>query len=233
MHNLESLGIEPETIDALAISHAHYDHTGGLSALLARTRPGLPLYASSDLFRERFSKRRESPRSIGSPLTREVLAAKTALCLDVMPQEVMPGVWTTGEIVERPEPIGRSVHHLVRGEGGWVPDSYQDDMSLVIEVASGLLLLCGCCHAGLLNTLAHVKRVFGRPVVAIAGGTHLVTASGEELQRVVDVLAGMESLQGVYLNHCSGEAALHALWHVLGMDVVHACPAGTQINLGA
>jgi 7,8-dihydropterin-6-yl-methyl-4-(beta-D-ribofuranosyl)aminobenzene 5'-phosphate synthase len=71
LHNMAALGVDPATIDALAISHAHYDHTGGLPALLECTRPGLPLYANPDLFRERFVRRRERIESIGLLLARE------------------------------------------------------------------------------------------------------------------------------------------------------------------
>jgi len=233
LHNMEALKVRPETVDALAISHAHHDHSGGLCALLEYTRPGLPLYANADLFRERFSRGRGEPESIGLPLAREVLAAKVALCLDAVPQEIQPGIWTTGQIAPRPELEGRSAHHLVQGEEGWAPDPYQDDMALVIEVASGLLLLCGCSHAGLLNTLYHVQRTFERPVVAIAGGAHLASADADYQQHVGEVLAEMESVQRISLNHCSGEAAFHSLLLKLGPSIVRACPAGTQLDLEA
>ena len=106
LHNMEALGIDPQTVDALAISHAHYDHTGGLPLLLDRMRPGLPLYAHPDLFRERFSLRQGKPTSIGISLSQDVLAAKTTPNLSDQPQEIGPGVWTTGEIALRREPEG-------------------------------------------------------------------------------------------------------------------------------
>jgi 7,8-dihydropterin-6-yl-methyl-4-(beta-D-ribofuranosyl)aminobenzene 5'-phosphate synthase len=235
LHNLAALGVEPESIDALAISHAHHDHTGGLPALLDRTRPGLPLYANPDLFRERFSRRVSrrggEPESIGLPLAREALASKMSLHLGAGPQEIHPGVWTTGEIAPRPEPMGGSAHHLVQGGAGWAPDPCRDDMSLVVEVGSGMLLLCSCCHAGLLNTLSCVQRAFERPIVAIAGGTHLVNADADHLQQVRETLLEMETERRIHLNHCSGEAAFYALLLALGPDVVRPCPAGTQLDL--
>jgi len=231
LHNLELLGVDPATVDALAISHAHYDHTGGLPALLERVRPGTPLYANADLFRERFSRREGEPRSVGLSLGREELAAQLALCLSDAPQEILPGIWTTGEIVLRPEPEGRSAHHLVREGDAFVPDPYRDDMALVLEMNERLVLLCGCCHAGLLNTLAHVQRTFEGPVVVIAGGLHLTSADADYLQHVGDVLAETESVQCVYPNHCTGEAACVRLLLTLGPSIVRPCPAGTKLDL--
>jgi 7,8-dihydropterin-6-yl-methyl-4-(beta-D-ribofuranosyl)aminobenzene 5'-phosphate synthase len=235
LHNLAALAVEPTSIDALAISHAHHDHTGGLPALLQHTRPNLPLYANPDLFRNRFSRRfsrrGSEPKSIGLRMARETLASQASLHLGPDPQEIQPGVWTTGEIALRSEPMGSSAHHLVQEGAGWAPDPYQDDMSLIVEVDSGVLLLCGCCHAGLLNTLSHVQRTFGQPIVAIAGGTHLTSATSDHLHRVGQALLEMETLQRVYLNHCSGEAAFHALLSALGPDVVRPCPAGAHLDL--
>jgi 7,8-dihydropterin-6-yl-methyl-4-(beta-D-ribofuranosyl)aminobenzene 5'-phosphate synthase len=232
MRNLQVLGIKPEAIDALALSHAHCDHTGGLAALLEHTRPDLPLYANPGLFRERFSRRKKGePKPVGLSMTREMLEARTTLHLHAEPQEIVPGVWTTGVITDRPDTLGQSVQHVVREGDAWVPDPYQDDASLVVHVEAGLVLLCGCCHAGLSNTIAHVQRVFDRPIVAVAGGTHLARARVEDLQRVIDVLSEMEFLRRVHLNHCSGEMAFHILRRALGSEVVRGCPAGTRLDL--
>ncbi len=231
LHNMDVLGIDPRLIDMLAISHAHYDHTGGLGALLAHTRPGRPLYAHPDLFRERFSRRQGiSPKSIGLAWTRETLATMVALHLSAQAQEMLPGVWTSGEIAPRPEAEGRSAHHLVRAAAGWQPDPYNDDMSVVLETPGGLMLLCGCCHAGLLNTLMHVEHTFARPVVLIAGGTHLVSADAGYLEHVAGALVQRKNLRQLYLNHCSGQAAYQVLSQKLGADRVRPCPAGTQFS---
>jgi 7,8-dihydropterin-6-yl-methyl-4-(beta-D-ribofuranosyl)aminobenzene 5'-phosphate synthase len=231
LHNLALLEIDPATIDAIAISHAHYDHTGALPALMARVHPGLPLYANPDLFRERFSRKKGQLKEIGLDLSREELARRLVLKLKAGPQQIFPGLWTTGEIRERPESEGKSDIHLMREGETLVADAYRDDMALVIEIPNGLVLLCGCCHAGLLNTLAHVERTFEQPITVIAGGLHLASATAEELQQIGEVLAGMPALQRVHPNHCTGEAAYVALTQILGPSVVRPFPAGTVLDL--
>jgi 7,8-dihydropterin-6-yl-methyl-4-(beta-D-ribofuranosyl)aminobenzene 5'-phosphate synthase len=159
------------------------------------------------------------------------LAQRLALRLNATPQEIFPGLWTTGEIRERPALEGRSRHHLMREGETLVPDAYRDDMALVLEVKGRLILLCGCCHAGLLNTLAHVQRTFEQPIAIIAGGLHLTGATAEELEQIGQVLAAMPALQGVYPNHCTGEAAFVALTQTLGSSIVRPCRAGTVLTL--
>jgi 7,8-dihydropterin-6-yl-methyl-4-(beta-D-ribofuranosyl)aminobenzene 5'-phosphate synthase len=228
LHNLNLLGIEPRTINALAISHAHYDHTGGLPALLNQVA-GIPLHAHPDLFRERFSRREGTPRFVGLPLEREALEQRLIPKLSAEPTEILPGVWTTGEITDRAEPEGRSAHHLVRGVEGWEPDPYRDDMSLVLETEGGTVVLCGCCHAGLLNTLAHVRRTFGSDITTVAGGTHLLQADEAHLRRVIEVLRELGAPR-LYLNHCTGQRAYVTLAQAFGEGVA-PCPAGTRLDL--
>jgi 7,8-dihydropterin-6-yl-methyl-4-(beta-D-ribofuranosyl)aminobenzene 5'-phosphate synthase len=229
LHNLELLGIGPEAINALAISHAHHDHTGGLSALLDQVA-GIPLYAHPDLFRERFSRGKEL-KSVGLPLEKEALEQRLTFQLSAEPMEILPGVWTTGEITDRAEPEGRSAHHLVRGVEGWESDPYRDDMALVLETGRGWVVLCGCCHAGLLNTLAHVRRTFGVDITAVAGGTHLLQADKVHLRRVVEVLKEL-GLPRLYLNHCTGQRAYVILAQALGEEIA-PCPAGTTFEIFA
>lgn len=231
LHNLELLGTEPKAISALAISHAHYDHTGGLPALLGQVAE-ITLYAHPDLFRERFSRREGAIKSVGLSLDRETLAQRLTLQLSAEPTEILPGVWTTGEITDRAEPEGRSAHHLVRGLGieGWEPDPYRDDMALVLETEGGRVVLCGCCHAGLLNTLAHVRRTFGTDVTAVVGGTHLLHADEAHLRRVIEVLREL-GVPRLYLNHCTGQRAYVTLAQAFG-EKVAPCPAGTRLRLG-
>jgi 7,8-dihydropterin-6-yl-methyl-4-(beta-D-ribofuranosyl)aminobenzene 5'-phosphate synthase len=102
-------------------------------------------------------------------------------------------------------------------------------MSMVVETQKGVVVVCGCCHAGLLNTLAHVTRTFQRPLVAVLGGTHLVSAEDREVQHTVEMLRANFGPPPLYPNHCTGDRAYVALAMAFG-DSVHPCPAGTVLT---
>jgi 7,8-dihydropterin-6-yl-methyl-4-(beta-D-ribofuranosyl)aminobenzene 5'-phosphate synthase len=229
LHNMEALGVDPGRLTALALSHGHYDHTGGLPDLLVHLPSHLPLYANPDLFRERFSRRKSELKSVGISLTREELAARIALHLSAEPTEIAPGIWTTGEITDRPEPEGASERHFVRGDGGFIRDSYRDDLSLVLEAEAGLVVVCGCCHAGLLNTLAHVRRRFGQEIIVVTGGAHLLDMDAKGLAHIVTVLRETYNSPRLYLNHCTGGKAIESLRRAFG-ERVTPCLAGTTLT---
>jgi len=231
VRNLKLLDVDPGSLDGVAISHGHYDHTGGLEALLEVVQPGTPLYASPDVFRERYAIHEGEMEDVGSSLGRETLAARMSLRLHKDAKEIVPGVWTTGEIEDRPEKEGSSPRHRMREGGELVQDRYLDDMGVVVGGDDGLALVCGCCHAGLLNTLAHVEEIFEMPVEVIVGGLHLTGATSEELDHVCEALGTRTELGRVYPNHCTGEAAYVALTNALGPDVVRPCPAGTVLDV--
>jgi 7,8-dihydropterin-6-yl-methyl-4-(beta-D-ribofuranosyl)aminobenzene 5'-phosphate synthase len=228
-HNLGLLGRDVRETAALVLSHAHNDHTGGVAAVLS-AKPGLPLYANPDLFRPRFSRRDGRLKPIGLKATRAELSEQADVRLAAAPTEVLPGVWTTGEIAERTEPEGRGAGHFVPAGDGLQPDPYRDDLSMVVETPKGLVVMCGCCHAGLLNTMTHVRRVFGRQIVMVTGGTHLESADDAHLQHVVTVLRDTYGAPHLYLNHCTGERAYVALASAFD-DRVKPCPAGTVVTL--
>jgi len=229
LHNAALFGLDLAQIDALAISHAHYDHTGGLPAVLDHTRPDIPLYAHADLFRERFSKHGDEVESIGLRISRADLESHVEMRLSADPVEILPGVWTTGEITDRASFEGRSPNHLIRTGEGWQPDPYRDDLSLVLETGAGLVVLLGCGHAGLLNILAQVRARFEGDIITIAGGTHLTSATGDMLQQAIETLESTYGTPRIYPSHCSGHRAMIALASAFG-DRVQPCPVGTELT---
>jgi len=227
LHNLAVLGFAPEQLDAIILSHGHDDHTGGLSALLDQAQ-GIPLYAHSDLFRERFKKTDTNPKQVGPSLDQTAAADRADLHLSDESVNVVPGVWTTGGITSRAEPEGRSPYHVVQQGRSWMADPYRDDLSVVAESAEGLVLICGCCHAGLLNTLAQVRDVFDQDPVAIVGGTHLVHFDIPTMEHVIEELRNYGPPQ-MFLGHCTGQRGFLALKAAFS-DRVGICQAGTVLE---
>jgi 7,8-dihydropterin-6-yl-methyl-4-(beta-D-ribofuranosyl)aminobenzene 5'-phosphate synthase len=228
LHNLELAGIGTETLDSLVLSHSHPDHTGGLPGLLER-RKGIPVHAHPELFLPRFSRKKGEMMPKWLPMSPDTLKTQVELHLSEKPQQILPGVWTTGEIEDRSEREGRSTHHFVRAGDQWIPDPYRDDMSLVLETEKGPFVICGCCHAGLLNTLSQVKRTFGTDPVGVTGGTHLVGAGKAELEHTIERLRELGS-PALHLNHCTGQTALFALSRAFGPGLSHF-PAGSELAL--
>ncbi len=226
-HNLKQLKMDSLPLTAVGLSHAHYDHTGGLSVLLARYS-GLSIYAHREIFRPRYSQHDGETVAIGLSDRKQSLAQRANLQLSEEPQELAEGVWTTGTIRPRPYPQGSSQRHMTVKDGELVPDDYADDMSLVVEREDGIILICGCCHAGLRNTVKTVRRYHAAPLVAILGGTHLAHADQSELNALCDLLKD-ENEPALYLNHCTGETAIWRFQQVFGAKIA-PCPAGAVLT---
>lgn len=230
LHNLDVLGLSLAQVDVLAFSHAHYDHTGGLKAALPGLRPGVILACHPSFFEKRFSLRDETIRSIGVEQEKHDLEVHFRLAPSLHPAELIPGLWTTGNITERPHYEGRSERHRVQRDGELISDPYADDLSLVIETGEGLTLVCGCCHAGLLNTLHQVVSYFQKPVRTIIGGTHLSGISDEDMELTGVQLKEVFDSPDLYLNHCTGEKALMRLDQAFS-GKVNPFPAGSSLTV--
>ena len=233
LHNLAKLEVDPNGIDQLVLSHGHRDHTGGLAALLKSRTSSTPLriIAHPEVRAPKAIKAAGLHIPMGFPQLAPELEATVEFQLSKEAVEVLPGLHTTGEIslaerIEKPGSEPRACHKV---NGRWEWDPIIDDLSLVLKTDQGLVIITGCCHAGLLNTCAKVTRTSGGNIRALIGGTHMMRYSEAEVEHVGNVLERDYGSLKLYLNHCTGKKAVVQLKKRLGPEIVHDCFAGSEI----
>lgn len=217
IHNSRILGVDLGSIDTVVLSHGHYDHTGGLAELLKGSRHK-KIFAHPGIFVSRFLEGADGSREpIGMPFTRAYLEGLGAeFVLSETSQVVAEGITTTGEVLRETDfEKGDTTLYLCEEHGGG-PDPHDDDLSLVVEGESGLLVLLGCAHAGVVNILRHVQgQNPDKPIKAVVGGTHLGFSGEEQMAGTVEAMAGL-GVEKVGASHCTGLAGSARLREALG-----------------
>jgi 7,8-dihydropterin-6-yl-methyl-4-(beta-D-ribofuranosyl)aminobenzene 5'-phosphate synthase len=208
MENARRLGLEPAEIDAVAISHGHNDHTGGLPEVLSSCKKA-HLFVHPAALRERYSRSADGTvRAAGFPLgAGELFAArKEYVHWTNAVTHMQPAVFMTGEI-PRTRPTEAPAGGFFLDPECRTSDTLQDDQALAFETADGVVLFLGCSHAGVANTLACALRASqtGR-LRAIIGGMHLSEASPEAIVSLGDAIEKLHP-QLISPCHCTGDAA--------------------------
>ncbi|AFL94500.1 hypothetical protein containing metallo-hydrolase/oxidoreductase domain [Thermococcus cleftensis] len=197
LNNMEKLGIAPDEMDYVFITHGHYDHTGGLKEFLRARGRRIGVIGHPEMFRRRIALK-PHPRQIGIPFTREELEELGAeFVLKSEPFEFAPGLWSSGEI-PRLE-WDRAVGYVERG-GELRKDRVPDDIALIIDLGESVAVVTGCGHSGILNITRHASTITGKPIKALVGGFHLIGADRKLLDDVVENL----DVEKLYAGHCTG-----------------------------
>lgn len=209
LHNLEILEIDVEDLDAIVLSHGHYDHTGGLLGVLKRTRRGVPVIAHPKIFTPKFSSKTRLVYTGPPYKPRDVELEGGALLLAKNSVKITEGVITSGEI-ERTISYEHVEGFSVVENEEFLGDSMPDDQALFINLeGKGLIIVTGCAHSGLINTIQHAQKLTGiNKVHAVIGGFHLIKASLNRINKTIEKLKEL-NLASLSPCHCTGMKATY------------------------
>jgi len=203
--NAARLGLDLSRAAAVVLSHGHYDHTGGLITILS-AYGGREVIGHPEVFAAKFSRQRSRPaRAIGSPQSQRQLSRLGATFrLGAEPQEIAPGVTTTGVIPRTTDFEHIPAHFMIKRGGRPTRDFLDDEQAVIVRTRRGLVVIVGCAHRGLINTIRRAIEVTGDGrVCAVIGGTHLAAADPPQVERTVEELRALD-VRRLVACHCTG-----------------------------
>ncbi len=216
--NMEVLGIDMGKAVGFGLSHGHFDHWTGLTELLTLNRAkipkGAPLYVGEDAFERRYSfvPGTSNRLDIGRLSKSEIEALGLVSVVEVKrPTEVMPGGYFSGN-VERVTEYEKAPPTLLIQKGeAVVVDTFPGEQAMVFHLKDkGLVIVSGCAHAGIVNTVKHFQKITGIDNVhAVMGGFHLVNAQPEVIRQTIADLKNINP-DWVVPAHCTGFEATKA-----------------------
>ncbi len=239
LNNIALLGLDIGKTNAFSLSHGHYDHYTGVISILKQNQSkiaaGTPFYVGEEAFARRYSLRpgAAEPTDVGQ-LSKEDVEALGVKVVEVKSAvEIIPGAYSTGKIdrITSYEKVPASMQ-VKRGDK-IEPDIFPGEQALFFNVkGKGLVVLSGCAHCGIVNTVRHAQKSSGTEKVhAIMGGFHLINAKPELIQNTVADIKAMKP-DHIVGTHCTGFRAMTAISREMP-DAFIVNTAGTKYTFGA
>ncbi|MFA6224438.1 MAG: MBL fold metallo-hydrolase [Desulfomonilaceae bacterium] len=216
LHNMQTLDLDPKSIDALVISHGHMDHTGSVNMALEAIGKPIPIVCHPDMFRNRFL---ENPQmglvKFPQLANREQMVERGAQLSEGRGPTLIAGstVLVTGEIPRVTDFEKGMPGAQIEIDGKLGIDKIEDDQAIVINLAGcGLVVISGCAHSGIINSMLYAQKITGEEkVFGALGGFHLIgpdmefliESTVEELKKIAPKL--------IMPMHCTGRVAMQRL----------------------
>jgi 7,8-dihydropterin-6-yl-methyl-4-(beta-D-ribofuranosyl)aminobenzene 5'-phosphate synthase len=231
-HNADVMGIDLRLVDKIVLSHGHFDHTGGLKQVLLRIGKEIEVIAHPDIWAAKYGRLEgNEAQYIGIPFHRQTLESLGArFNLSREPVKISDNLMTTGEIPMVTEYETIEPRLVVKEGNRFKPDKLLDDQALIITTGAGLVVILGCAHRGVINTLYHARKLTGvEAIYAVFGGCHLINATEERIWLTIAALQEL-GVQQMGFSHCTGLAASAIMAREFGDRFLFNI-AGTTISL--
>jgi 7,8-dihydropterin-6-yl-methyl-4-(beta-D-ribofuranosyl)aminobenzene 5'-phosphate synthase len=240
LKNAKALDVDLSTIPELVLSHNHGDHTGGLltlrRAVMDKTPGSLAVaHVGEGIFYPRTSFNpgiEDNPALLLKP---EYERMGGVFVVHDRPVQLYPGIWLTGPVPRKYPERNWSGSGRVKTPAGWVEDNVPEDQAMVFDTDQGLVVLVGCGHAGIINTLDYARTIVRMaPIHAVVGGVHLFAASDETLDWTASKL-GEFGLANFLGGHCTGIEPVFRFRTALHLGRAHCAVAavGSTFDLNA
>lgn len=226
--NAVEMGISLENLDGLFISHAHYDHAGGVKRLLEEVSVR-KMYVGKDFFQEKYYEKKDGTlKDIGIAFSRQKVENSCGEVCEIRDdmKRILPGVtiYRNFEPVVDYEMLNPHffIKYFVKGEEKYKQDNFTDEIVLTLDVADGIIVIAGCSHPGIINILKAIEKRSGKKIRGVIGGTHLVEADEERLKKTIADLKKM-NLDFIAVSHCTGEENLDKIKEAFGEKFIFNC----------
>jgi 7,8-dihydropterin-6-yl-methyl-4-(beta-D-ribofuranosyl)aminobenzene 5'-phosphate synthase len=215
LHNIKGLKLDLAPVESIVLSHGHYDHTSATVEIAKKAKNKVKIFAHPNAFQPKYKIKKGKKEPHGMPKGEEraeIERTGAQIIETVQPTEIFPGVMASGQIPRVTSFEKLTWRNMTVIDGTPVRDKLLDDQALFINIArKGVLVVCGCAHAGLINTLEHAlnvtktKRLYG-----FIGGTHLIRPKETRLKETIAHLKKLD-LQFISPAHCTGHKSIAAL----------------------
>jgi 7,8-dihydropterin-6-yl-methyl-4-(beta-D-ribofuranosyl)aminobenzene 5'-phosphate synthase len=221
VRNADRLRVGLDGLSYVALSHGHYDHTGGLRPLAA-CASGFKVVTGAGFFADKYGVNNGASQFLGNDFDADWLERNgiAHVTVDEPVRELVPGVYAVTDFPRTHPDETVNPRFKLRTEHGFVADTFADEMMLVADTPRGLVAVLGCAHPGVKNMLDAAATRLNKPIHAVIGGTHLVEASTDSLALTLQYFAD-QNIAVIGASHCTGGAAMGKIAAACGDKYFH------------